>query len=103
MSKPKPPRGYAFDDDANCNSYSPRLGVVRCPDGDLDAWAKCSAQVLDDCGYGRDEVELKPPVWGWFRWNPDPSRSYPCVLAQQNRPGRGTWRGALVIAKEPTS
>lgn len=95
--KPKPPTGYTFDDDDNYNSYDLRLGVVRCPEGDMDAWTRCSAQILDYCGYSQDEVQIMPPVWAWFRWNPDPS--YPCILAQQNGPGRGTWRGALVIVK----
>lgn len=103
MSKLKPPRGYAFEDDGHPFRDNPCIGIVRCPDGDMDTWARLSAQVLDDRGFGRGEVEIEAPKWGWFRWNPDPSRYYPQVLAETKGPGQGNWRGARVITKGTSS
>jgi len=73
------------------------IGIVRCADDDIQAflegatWAMC-------CFTGELEGRTpRPPAWGWWRWNPDWSREYSSVLAGATGPGRGNWRGAIVL------
>lgn len=86
----------------NCEHYgcdfNCLLGVVRCADGDTEAFYAGAATVQNwqDCGTAYAE-----PVWGWWRFNPDPSGEYSFLLAEATGPGRGNFRAACVIAARP--
>lgn len=72
------------------------IGVVRCADGDIEAF-NAGARWALYCFMGELEGRKPlPPAWGWWRWNPDWSREYTSILAEASGPGRGNWRGAVV-------
>lgn len=101
-SRPSKPRWVAYGAECQICEWSDRAhdcspGVVRCAEGDIEAFQTGAAVVLDQ--WGQPEFPIKPPVWGWWRWNPDPARNYNQLLAEAKGPGRGNWRGALVIYK----
>lgn len=70
----------------------PDLAIVRCPDGDRDAFYRLVAEYwrLE----GTDPEPVAEPQWRWCRWNPD--RHYGLVLDRPKGPGRGNWMGAMV-------
>lgn len=74
------------------------VGIVRCADDDIQAFFEGGTWAL--CCYGGGELEGRkplPPKWDWWRWNPDWSREYSSILAKAAGPGRGNFRGAVVL------
>lgn len=98
--KIKPTNAWTVELDDWCDGKRQpyTFGIVRCPDGDMEAWARHSSEVLNWAGADAD-TQIQDPVWGWWRWNPDPTKEYFGLLAEAKGPGRGNWRGAKVIAK----
>lgn len=96
--KTKPTSAHLFGDWGDCwDGRGPaRLGIVRCPDGDMDEWQRLSAYVVMWADFS-EGAPLQAPNWGWYRWNPDPSGEFKQLLGEATGPGRGNWRGALVF------
>jgi hypothetical protein len=77
-------------------AHSCCIGIVRCADGDSEAFDRGVAQIRD-WACVNDDVRIEPPTWGLYRWNPDWTRFYTGLLAEVDKPGRGVWHGALVL------
>jgi hypothetical protein len=109
MGARRPPKAYELLD-----AY-PEIALVRCPEGDEDTfWRLATEQlILQGCNLevgvpaeptGREWIDaakqiVKPPVWRWFRINPDTTGEYSWMLGWVDGPGRGNFPGALVILK----
>ena len=96
MSRTPKTAAYAFEDPDDLPDSPIRFGVVRCPEGDREAFARLAAEVLQQIGEVPGDYQIAEPVWRWFRMNPDPTREYRWLLGRPDGPGRGNWMGALV-------
>jgi len=80
----------------SCDGIGCAIGVVRCLDGDTEAW-EAGVRFVKNCTGMVDDFPINPPEWAWYRWNPDGTRTYPLILARADGPGYGNWRGAQVV------
>lgn len=107
--------------------FEPDVAVVRCQDGDHEAfWALVAQYVIENESLADRVPEdrpdpavwpeaewlafvqrhIAPPQWRWYRMNPDWSEEYAWMLGTPSKAGPGNWRGAMVRVlpiAEPTS
>lgn len=95
MPRVAPSNAWTFGDwaDLRLPGGGYQVGVVRCPE-DGNKFRELAARVLS--GEGIDATP-QPPQWAWFRWIPTPHGEFSKVIAPQDRPGHGVWRGSYVI------
>jgi hypothetical protein len=94
----RPPKGYPFLDPTWMPDGSARVGVVRY-DGEPEVWAREVLEIIRYLGFDDDQAAaVQPPELRYYRMNVCNDGEYGWMLGgPRDTPGRGWWRGALVV------
>lgn len=96
----RPPKAHQLID------YDGAIGVVRCPEGDTETFARLAAELAHKLGYLADEthtqITIAPPTWSWWRCDPvspTAGMDFAWQLTPADGPGPRRWQGALIHLK----
>lgn len=88
---------YVFnDEDSYWRNQPVKLGIIRCPDGDLAEYERLLKSLLNDIGVEENDYQLAPPVWEWLRMNACRNDDYAWTLGHPSGAGPGNFRGVIV-------